>query len=83
MKLKFDIKTASRPDPFVMKDGDKYYLYPSDAFGEAGVPPFMFLWKGAWLNIRHFLPSLAEAIRVTALLVVCAHPSTTQCPPKA
>jgi hypothetical protein len=43
MKLKFDIKTASQPDPFVMKDGDKYYLYPSDAFGEAGVPPFMFL----------------------------------------
>lgn len=40
MKLKFDIKTASQPDPFVMKDGDKYYLYPSDAFGEAGVPVY-------------------------------------------
>ena len=40
MKLKFDNKTKHQADPYVFKDGDTYYLYPSDGFGADGVPVY-------------------------------------------
>ena len=40
MRLKFDIETKHQADPYVFKDGDTYYLYPSDAFGNDGIPVY-------------------------------------------
>ena len=37
MKLKFDVNHQNHPDPFVLDDNGKYYLYPSTAFGDEGV----------------------------------------------
>ena len=37
MKLKFDVDHKNHPDPFVLDDNGKYYLYPSTAFGDEGV----------------------------------------------
>ena len=37
MKLKFDVDHKNHPDPFVLDDNGKYYLYPSTAFGGEGV----------------------------------------------
>ena len=40
MRLKFDIETKHQADPYIFKDGDTYYLYPSDAFGADGIPVY-------------------------------------------
>lgn len=49
MKLKFDVKHTSHPDPFLFKDGDTYYLYPSDGWGEDGVPVYTTKYPfGEW-----------------------------------
>lgn len=41
MKLKFDVDHKSHADPFVLKEGDTYYLYASDTYGADGVPVYM------------------------------------------
>ncbi len=40
MKLKFDVDHTNHPDPFVLKDGNRYYLYASNTYGEEGVPVY-------------------------------------------
>lgn len=40
MKLKFDVQHKNHADPFVFRDKDTYYLYPSDAFGKNGIPVY-------------------------------------------
>ena len=37
MKLRFNVNHTNHPDPFVLDDGGKYYMYPSTAFGDEGV----------------------------------------------
>ena len=37
MKLKFDIQNKSQPDPYIFKDGDKFYLYVT---AKAGVEAY-------------------------------------------
>ena len=37
MKLRFNVNHTNHPDPFVLDDGGKYYMYPSTAFGDEGI----------------------------------------------
>jgi GH43 family beta-xylosidase len=40
MKLHFDIKGKKQPDPFVIGDGDKYYMYVTATEGDGGVEAY-------------------------------------------
>ena len=50
MKLKFNVNHANHPDPFVLDDNGKYYMYPSTAFGDEGVRVYSATdpIKGEW-----------------------------------
>ena len=41
MKLKFDVDHSDHPDPVVLADDGKYYMYPSTTRGEEGVRVFV------------------------------------------
>ena len=40
MKLQFDITDKNQPDPFVIRDGDKYYMYVTATEGDGGVEAY-------------------------------------------
>ena len=57
MKLKFDVTHSDHPDPFVLFDDGKYYMYPSTTTGEEGVRVFVSddpfgEWKYAGIAAR-------------------------------
>lgn len=40
MKLRFDVDHKSHADPFVLQDGETYYMYTSNTYGDDGVPVY-------------------------------------------